>query len=216
MTPPCPVLNAFIQSWSTYLSDAERRQLTSPLTLLVAQAPNTIELQQHRRLEILRWHVTTALPAWLESAGFTNQAHILRQSTSDILTNTPCHQETLDLLDHINTTLVDQVNKIDSTVAPMLSRDLRNQASMVLGASGERPALLAATRPYLEYRPWVLLDRASYTAPYAAALIALTTRPPSRCLPFPAKVTTDLQQSIATLLTNLAQPNPTSPPEAPE
>ena len=173
MNTHCPVLTRFLDSWNTYLSDTERNLITRPLAPRMKQATNTSDAQTARRRMTLDWHLRTALPAWLDLAGLTAPANTLREFSQDIFGQGEEHQQALDLFDSVNTLLTDSVNSLDSTCPYSISQTLRAAANVAVGASGERPALLSAARPYIDYRPWMLFNCASNTAPYAAILTAL-------------------------------------------
>lgn len=178
--PQCPVLSQFIATWNNYLHTSEANAITAPLIPHLQQAKNDAQSGSARRLMSLDWHIHTALPAWLDAAGLTDQAAAVREFPKDVFKHCSAQHEALQLLDSINASLVSDINTLDVHNTPQTSKKIRNASILAVGASGERPALQAAARPYIDYRPWLILTRAESTAPHAAILTALKAHASTR------------------------------------
>ena len=76
----CPVIGAFMREWNDGLpSDTDRSRLLLPLIPKIIGTRATPEIEQRRATMAADWLIRVNTPAWLELAGLTSQANLLRQ-----------------------------------------------------------------------------------------------------------------------------------------
>jgi hypothetical protein len=74
----CPVIGAFLRVWNDGLPDDERDMLLRPLIALLPGTRADAATEHRRSLMAADWLVREQTPAWLQLAGLTKQADLLR------------------------------------------------------------------------------------------------------------------------------------------
>ena len=75
----CPVIGAFMRAWNDGLpNDAERSRLLLPVIPKIINTRSTQQTEQRRATMAADWFIRVHTSAWLELAGLTSQAALLR------------------------------------------------------------------------------------------------------------------------------------------
>lgn len=74
----CPVISTFMRTWNDALPNAERTTLLLPFIPKLIGTRGDAALEVRRSLMAADWLVREHTPAWLELAGLTDQAALLR------------------------------------------------------------------------------------------------------------------------------------------
>ena len=76
-TNTSPVIEAFVDTWSRALQDADRARLIEPLAGVMAGTATSPETDDELAWMAMDWLVRVNAPAWLRAAGLTKQANEL-------------------------------------------------------------------------------------------------------------------------------------------
>ena len=173
MTAKAPVINQFLDRWSTYLADQQIHPKVQTLRLKLNTSVHPLpHLDHQHQAMLIEWHTRTAVPAWLSTAGLHREAenfsnYPLRQNPDTD------HSYFMEFLDQLNTALVHSANQLSNLITPVTSRILRNTALMAIGASAERATRTTHPGSYASRQSWLLAAKLEYTAHHAAIVTAL-------------------------------------------
>ena len=214
------VITQFIAHWGKYLSSTDRKTtLELIVPKLTSNGSTQVDEPTFRQI-LLDWHLRTATPEWLNLAGMSKQARELRSLQPFHLKLQTDYSPLYTLLDTLNTTLTDSINRLDAGNPTATTKALRQAAHFAIGASGNQAAIMTATRPYIDLQEARIAQKLEYAAAAATFIKMLTqhAKTPRGANPVQTAAATlaptvhRLQQSLVDLFHQITSPDHQSTP----